>query len=79
VNIRLVWALLLEKHEEWRLDGRRTFSALLMAKLNNTSKPVQDQLTAEITAAGWPLISYQLTGIEIFTTSRGSTLKTLLW
>ena len=49
--IRLVGALLLEQQEEWQLDGRRVFSELSMAKLDNTSNQAQDQPTAAITAA----------------------------
>ncbi len=49
--IRLVGALLLEQQEEWQLDGRRVFSELSMAKLDNTSNQTQDQPTAAITAA----------------------------
>ena len=39
--IRLVGALLLEQQEEWQLDGRRVFSELSMAKLDNTSETVK--------------------------------------
>ena len=49
--IRLVGALLLEQQEEWQLDGRRVFSELSMAKLDNTSDPAQDQTTAALAAA----------------------------
>ncbi|WP_370455609.1 transposase [Synechococcus sp. RSCCF101] len=49
--IRLVGVLLLEQQEEWQLDGRRVFSELSMAKLDNTSDQGQDQLTAAISAA----------------------------
>jgi putative transposase len=49
--IRLVGALLLERKEEWQLDGRRVFSELSMTKLENTSNQTQDQPTAAITAA----------------------------
>ena len=49
--IRLVGALLLEQQEEWQLDGRRVFSELSMAKLDNSSNQTQDQPTAAITAA----------------------------
>jgi putative transposase len=46
-----VGALLLEQQEEWQLDGRRVFSELSMAKLDNISNPAQDQRTAGIAAA----------------------------
>ncbi|QEY31252.1 IS256 family transposase [Synechococcus sp. RSCCF101] len=49
--IRLVGALLLEQQEEWQLDGRRVFSEQSMAKLDNTSEPVQDRATAALAAA----------------------------
>ena len=49
--VRLVGALLLEQQEEWQLDGRRVFSELSMAKLDNTSDQLQDQPTAALTAA----------------------------
>jgi putative transposase len=49
--IRLVGALLLEQQEEWQLDGRRVFSELSMAKLDNTSDQIQDQPTAALAAA----------------------------
>jgi hypothetical protein len=46
-----VVALLLEQQEEWQLDGRRVFSELSMAKLDNSSESVQDQSTAALAAA----------------------------
>ena len=49
--IRLVGALLLEQQEEWQLDGRRVFSELSMAKLDNTRETIQDQTTAALAAA----------------------------
>ena len=49
--VRLVGALLLEQQEEWQLDGRRVFSELSMAKLDNTSDQLQDQPTAALAAA----------------------------
>jgi len=49
--IRLVGALLLEQQEEWQLDGRRVFSELSMAKLDNSGDQLQDQPTAALTAA----------------------------
>ena len=49
--IRLVGALLLEQQEEWQLDGRRVFSELSMAKLDNSGDQLQDQQTAALTAA----------------------------
>ena len=49
--IRLVGALLLEQQEEWQLDGRRVFSELSMAKLDNSSDQLQDQSTAALAAA----------------------------
>ena len=49
--IRLVGALLLEQQDEWQLDGRRVFSELSMAMLDNTSDQTQDQPTAALTAA----------------------------
>jgi transposase-like protein len=49
--IRLVGALLLEQQEEWHLDGRRVFSELSMAKLDNSSDQLQDQPTAALAAA----------------------------
>jgi putative transposase len=49
--IRLVGALLLEQQEEWQLEGRRVFSELSMAKLDNNDDPGQDQLTAALAAA----------------------------
>jgi putative transposase len=48
---RLVGALLLEQQEEWQLKGRRVFSELSMAKLDNNDDPGQDQLTAALAAA----------------------------
>ena len=48
---RLVGALLLEQQEEWQLDGRRVFSELSMAKLDNTRETIQDQTTAALAAA----------------------------
>ena len=47
--VRLVGALLLEQQEEWQLDGRRVFSELSMAKLDNTSDQLQNQSTAALT------------------------------
>jgi hypothetical protein len=41
--VRLVGALLLEHQEEWQLDGRRVFSEISMAKLDNTSSHNQHQ------------------------------------
>ena len=49
--IRLVGVLLLEQQEEWQLDGRRVFSELSMAKLDNSSDQLQDQPTAALAAA----------------------------
>jgi putative transposase len=49
--IRLVGALLLEQQEEWQLEGRRVFSELSMAKLDNNDNQGQDQLTAALAAA----------------------------
>jgi len=49
--IRLVGALLLEQQEEWQLDGRRVFSELSIAKLDNSSDQLQDQPTAALVAA----------------------------
>jgi putative transposase len=49
--IRLVGALLLEQQEEWQLDGRRVFSELSMAKLDNSGDQLQDQPTAALSAA----------------------------
>jgi putative transposase len=49
--IRLVGALLLEQQEEWQLDRHRVFSEQSMAKLDNTSDQLQDQLTAALAAA----------------------------
>ena len=48
---RLVGALLLEQQEEWQLDGRRVFSELSMAKLDNSGDQLQDQPTAALAAA----------------------------
>ncbi len=49
--VRLVGALLLEQQEEWQLYGRRVFSELSMAKLDNSSDQLQDQSTAALAAA----------------------------
>jgi hypothetical protein len=46
-----VGALLLEQQEEWQLEGRRVFSELSMAKLDNNDNQGQDQLTAALAAA----------------------------
>jgi putative transposase len=49
--IRLMGALLLEQQEEWQLNGRRVFSELAMAKLDNSSNQLQDQPNPAHTAA----------------------------